>query len=165
MNEPITNPQPTDRPSSTPLTIGSEEYCQRFRFDNCPTECQVGPSCPICQDEGCHAKGAHRVQLTPIFCQTNADCPPVIGVCVPGNCPTWRCIDGRCIYFQDAKDRVALCKSAGGTWRKFPTTCVDSCEFVRKTKKGLDVFCGEAITDSCDCDPDRCWTGTTCEPN
>jgi len=96
-----------------------------------------------------------------ISCQSDADCPPSIGVCIPGKCPSWRCISGRCVYFEDVNE-VSLCKLAGGVYRTFPTTCADSCEFVRK---GLAVFCGEAMTDSCDCGPDKCWNGTFCEPN
>lgn len=37
-------------------------------------------------------------------CQTVADCPQSLGVCVTGNCPSWRCIDGRCVFFKDAKN-------------------------------------------------------------
>lgn len=106
-----------------------------------------------------------RVSPALISCQTSADCPPSLGVCGPDNCPTWRCLDGRCVYFKDAKDASALCQSAGGIYKTFPTTCADSCEFVRKVKKGLNVFCGEAMTDSCDCGPDKCWNGISCEPN
>jgi len=99
----------------------------------------------------------------PTSCQNDVDCPPSIGVCIPGSCPSWRCISGRCVYFQDAKDRTALCESAGGTYKTFPTNCVDSCEFTRKGNKIMR--CGEAMTDGCDCGPDKCWNGVSCEPN
>ena len=35
-------------------------------------------------------------------CQTSADCLPVIGVCMPGKCPTYQCLNGRCVFFEDA---------------------------------------------------------------
>jgi hypothetical protein len=41
-----------------------------------------------------------------ILCQTSADCPPGLGVCVPGNCPSWRCVSGRCVYFEDVSNEV-----------------------------------------------------------
>lgn len=37
-------------------TIFDEDYCSQFSFQNCPKECKLGGSCPICADIGCHAK-------------------------------------------------------------------------------------------------------------
>ncbi len=53
-------------PASTTTTLlpFTEEYCHKFRHDNCPSQCEVGSSCPMCLDIGCHAKDAHRAKET-----------------------------------------------------------------------------------------------------
>ena len=134
------------------LTLGGVMvWGRKVSFTSTPSTTPVSPS-PVPRES----------PEPPTSCQTDADCPPSIGVCSPDNCPSWRCISGRCVYLEDVKDEVALCKLAGGVYRRFPTTCADTCEFVRK---GLAVFCGEVMTDSCDCGPDKCWNGTFCELN
>ncbi len=50
--------------TTTTLITGTEEYCHKFTYTNCPVECEVGPSCPMCSDIGCHAKGAHKPTTT-----------------------------------------------------------------------------------------------------
>ena len=37
----------------------SEKYCHQFGYRSCPITCSVSPSCPICEDIGCHVKGGH----------------------------------------------------------------------------------------------------------
>lgn len=44
--------------------IFNEEYCHKFNYNNCPSGCEVGPSNPITQDIGCHAKGAHKAKIS-----------------------------------------------------------------------------------------------------
>ena len=39
--------------------IKSENYCHQYGYAKCPLTCDVGPSCPMCMDIGCHAKQAH----------------------------------------------------------------------------------------------------------
>lgn len=34
----------------------NENYCGQFSYDDCPLECEVGPSCSMCDDIGCHSK-------------------------------------------------------------------------------------------------------------
>lgn len=98
-------------------------------------------------------------------CLANPDCFPVYGP----SCPV--CTNEvfkRCRERQSGDIKrmpsgaTSFCESAGGVYKTFPTTCADSCEFARK---GYDIFCGEALTDSCDCGPDRCWNGIFCELN
>lgn len=43
-------------PFLQPSVTFDEKYCREFSYQNCPSECEVGPSCPICMDIGCHAK-------------------------------------------------------------------------------------------------------------
>ncbi|MCK4554444.1 hypothetical protein KAU19_05825 [Candidatus Parcubacteria bacterium] len=38
----------------------NEEYCSGFDYKNCPEECELGPSCPICMDIGCHSKEFYK---------------------------------------------------------------------------------------------------------
>ncbi|MFW5877270.1 MAG: hypothetical protein ACOCXM_11080 [Myxococcota bacterium] len=60
-----------------------------------------------------------------------------------------------------ARDPQAACDRAGGKWRQFPNTCVDSCRRVRSAEP---VLCGMAMTMGCDCGSDRCWDGAGCVP-
>ena len=52
------------------------------------------------------------------------------------------------------------CVEAGGTWKQFPNTCVDSCNLARNP----GVVCGQALTEGCECGQNMCWNGYTCEP-
>lgn len=45
-------------PFLQPSVTFNEKYCREFSYQNCPSECEVGPSCPICMDIGCYAKSA-----------------------------------------------------------------------------------------------------------
>lgn len=60
------------------------------------------------------------------------------------------------------KSQEVTCRLAGGTWTEFPTTCTDTCQYVRG-KYPYD--CGDALTYSCDCGRDKCWDGTRCIMN
>jgi hypothetical protein len=53
------------------------------------------------------------------------------------------------------------CERVDGIWKDFPNGCVDFCSYARNES----LECAEVVTDSCDCGPDRCWNGSTCEPN
>jgi len=53
------------------------------------------------------------------------------------------------------------CVQSGGKWTEFPNACADTCEFVR----GEVDICAQVITESCDCGPNRCWNGMSCELN
>jgi hypothetical protein len=59
-------------------------------------------------------------------------------------------IDWRAVDF-DAQEQ---CMIDGGQWRTYPSTCNDYCSFDRHDA------CGAAITQACDCGPDRCLVGT-----
>jgi hypothetical protein len=54
------------------------------------------------------------------------------------------------------------CGRISGLWKEFGNGCVDSCFKERST--GL-VECTDAMIMGCDCGPDRCWNGETCELN
>jgi len=51
------------------------------------------------------------------------------------------------------------CENGGGAWETFSNTCVDSCTTVDPSER----VCGAAQSSGCDCGPDKCWNGTTCE--
>lgn len=38
------------------FTKGSDKYCRQFNSQNCPSDCEIRSSCPICMDIGCYAK-------------------------------------------------------------------------------------------------------------
>ncbi len=50
-----------------------------------------------------------------------------------------------------------LCQQAGGEWKTFNNGCVDSCRRYE--------MCTQALTDGCDCGPDKCWGGERCLNN
>lgn len=58
--------------------------------------------------------------------------------------------------------QIESCEKTGGFWKSFPNTCVDSCSYVRSKER---IMCGQAFTDGCDCGPDKCWNGKSCEIN
>ena len=59
-------------------------------------------------------------------------------------------------------DPLKECARVNGTWMMFSNGCVDSCYSARSARP---VMCTQALTESCECGPDRCWNGSTCEPN
>jgi len=54
------------------------------------------------------------------------------------------------------------CESVDGTWTEFSNGCVDSCDLARNPET---ILCTQALTDGCECGPDRCWNGESCEDN
>ena len=56
---------------------------------------------------------------------------------------------------------INKCVKSGGEWTTLLTTCVDWCSFIR----GETPVCGQAFTWGCDCGPDECWDGESCELN
>ncbi len=66
---------------------------------------------------------------------------------------------------KNPENKISLeekCKQAGAEYKQFSNTCADSCEYIRN--KG-SMFCGQALTMGCDCGPDKCWNGESCEVN
>ncbi len=59
-------------------------------------------------------------------------------------------------------DSKSACGKSGGLWKFFPNTCVDSCSYARSKER---IMCGQAFTDGCDCGPNKCWNGKSCEIN
>ena len=57
---------------TTQTQYGTEEYCHKFTYNDCPTACVVGPSCPVCEDIGCHAKNAHLPPSTTVKATTTS---------------------------------------------------------------------------------------------
>jgi len=60
------------------------------------------------------------------------------------------------------KTASAACQQAGGKWRSFGNSCVDSCSYARA--KGT-MMCAQALTDGCDCGSSKCWDGKNCVAN
>ena len=56
---------------------------------------------------------------------------------------------------QESPD-VLACKNSSGAWRNFPDACVDSC----RPPGSAQYFCGETITQGCDCGKGKCWNET-----
>lgn len=52
-----------------------------------------------------------------------------------------------------------LCRLQGGTWQQFSDACADTCASERD-----GLMCAQVLTNSCECGPTECWTGTACEP-
>jgi len=59
-------------------------------------------------------------------------------------------------------DPSTKCFRADGEWKEFSNGCVDSCDLARNPET---ILCTAALTDGCDCGPDRCWNGQSCEDN
>lgn len=53
------------------------------------------------------------------------------------------------------------CVDTGGVWKEFSNSCADTCNYNRNKE---NIICALAIVESCDCGPDKCWNGITCEP-
>ncbi len=60
----------------------------------------------------------------------------------------------------EASEEQIKCGAAGGEWKEFPNTCVDSCDYRRAEQ---ETMCGMAMTYGCECGPDMCWNGESCE--
>lgn len=60
------------------------------------------------------------------------------------------------------EDPQEECARVEGGWMTFNNGCVDSCFAARSDETPI---CTMALTDSCDCGPERCWNGETCEDN
>ncbi len=73
-----------------------QEQCSGMCKQDCPPPSRFGP--PVCRNNKCTSSTAS------VSCQSSADCPPSLGVCGAGNCPSWRCINSRCVYFKDVLD-------------------------------------------------------------
>ena len=60
-----------------------------------------------------------------------------------------------------ADPQAQVCQAAGAAYEEFPNGCRDTCEYARNP----GLMCTQALTSGCDCGPDQCWNGTSCEPN
>lgn len=130
--------------------------CGVDRVENCDFSCnidedcnnQVGCSC-VNKDEEYHScKGIILKKC-------------VLASCAIGEC---KCVDNRCEYVTDEylNDPQLECERLRKTWREFSNTCVDSCNLERNPEV---ISCGQAFTNGCDCGPNQCWNGETCEDN
>jgi len=59
--------------------------------------------------------------------------------------------------------REITCMIGGGMWSYLPSGCVDSCTY-GETGTGERV-CTAVMTWGCDCGPEKCWNGKSCESN
>ena len=98
-------------------------------------------------------------------CNLNDDCSGINCLCesIQSTVCLPECVDKKCecVNYDTFKDMKELCEKASGEVKQFPNTCVDSCEYERDE----EIMCGQALTDGCDCGPDKCWNGQSCEPN
>lgn len=79
-------------------------------------------------------------------------------------------ITAGCISEEKITPEEKKCLDAGGQWRggpenQFPNTCADIC--YPPLASGEQRVCGQALTDACDCGPDKCWNKTSeeCTPD
>ncbi len=47
-------------PTGSVTSQQDDESCSEFSHDECPSGCVVGPSCPVCEDIGCHVEGYNK---------------------------------------------------------------------------------------------------------
>jgi len=64
--------------------------------------------------------------------------------------------------WEDPRYQCTRTGGAGGEWKEFSNGCVDSCDLARNPEI---ISCTQALTNGCDCGPDRCWNGESCEDN
>ena len=63
---------------------------------------------------------------------------------------------------QLSEDKVEeLCMMSGKHMKTFPDTCADHCSEIKEGERA----CGEMLTRSCECGPDKCWNGSECVSN
>lgn len=65
------------------------------------------------------------------------------------------------IFLSGCDEEKTSCKDSGGKWVGFSNNCVDSCDYIR----GNVQTCGQILTQGCDCGPNKCWNGKSCEAN
>jgi hypothetical protein len=140
--------------------------CQEEQDNNAPennSECNSDSDCiPLpsdCHPMQCINKKYESEYEKPEFCTkifmfeaayNPEDCLCVDNICANKNI-------GRTP--EDENDEEQDCIKAGGEWKTFPNTCVDSCEYRRND----DLMCGMALTEGCDCGEGMCWNGESCE--
>ena len=91
-----------------------------------------------------------------IPCSSEKQCPPIN--CFRAPCYQYRCVEGKCV--QESED--LQCFKDGGKWTEFSNGCADNCN---SQIPGVRHMCTLALTKSCDCGPEKCWTGESCAPN
>ena len=52
------------------------------------------------------------------------------------------------------------CAEMGAVLTEFPTACADFCY----ARREIQAICAQVVTESCDCGPGMCWTGSSCVP-
>ena len=119
------------------------------------TDCVIGG----CSGTICQGKDSEPIVTTcewkeEYACYKLSNC-----LCVSGLC-RWEKTAEFLNCFGDTEE--STCVLAGGTWNTFSNGCVDSCDLERNPES---ILCTQTITDGCDCGPDRCWNGQSCETN
>jgi len=106
-------------------------------------------------------------------CTVNYDCRElncsIYSKCAQGPDPSCTkyypvCIEHKCKCVVGFKGDAlsAACNASGGTMRGFGDGCADSCELARSNG---NMACTDVLTTGCDCGPDKCWNGESCELN
>ena len=62
--------------------------------------------------------------------------------------------------YRGIKQTKELCLSGGADFKFFNTGCHDECYITRSKKP---ISCTQALSSGCDCGPEKCWNGTSCE--
>lgn len=153
----------------------------------------VGASCgtvtPGYQNECCVRKGYQRWDREEWDCTNEPESDddaivctteyaPVCGLvqiqCIRAPCnPIYQTFSNRCelsknhlakfVYEGECEEEeTERCTETGGEWKTFPNGCADTCQYVRNPAA---TSCIQATTKSCDCGPDKCWTGEKCQLN
>jgi hypothetical protein len=65
---------------------------------------------------------------------------------------------------QSKDNLIASCQKTGGTWKKISDFCAPTCDYQRRKLKGEDLSCVAVIVPNCECEKDKCWNGSSCEP-
>ncbi|KKS89251.1 MAG: hypothetical protein UV64_C0008G0002 [Parcubacteria group bacterium GW2011_GWC1_43_11b] len=50
------------------------------------------------------------------------------------------------------------------TWKEESNPCEPTCDYQRKKLKGEKLTCIALVVPNCECEKDKCWNGSSCEP-
>ncbi|KKS77935.1 MAG: hypothetical protein UV88_C0001G0027 [Parcubacteria group bacterium GW2011_GWA1_43_21] len=59
---------------------------------------------------------------------------------------------------------IESCHQTGGTWKEESNPCEPTCDYQRKKLKGEKLTCIALVVPNCECEKDKCWNGSSCEP-
>lgn len=59
---------------------------------------------------------------------------------------------------------IESCQRTGGIWKEESDPCEPTCDYQRKKMKGEELGCITVTVPNCECEKDKCWNGSSCEP-